>query len=79
MQSDVPMLLAPLTQSDESLLSSVRAGHLTITSLNFIRHICIAFMLSIYVCMTVALPSGHTTCYHTLWGFCVGGFVCLPS
>lgn len=36
MQSDVPMLLAPLTQSDESLLSSVRAGHLTVTNLNFI-------------------------------------------
>lgn len=36
MQSDVPMLLAPLTQNDESLLSSVCSGRLTITSLVFL-------------------------------------------
>lgn len=85
MQSDVPMLLAPLTQNDESLLSSVCAGRLTITRLIFLlsgTHSFSSFfqLLYIYAWMTVFFCSpGHTTCYHTLWGFCVGGFVCLPS
>lgn len=77
MQSDVPMLLAPLTQNDESLLSSVCSSRLTITSLVFLLSGTLLlvhfFSISVYLCLDdciLLLSRSYHLLSHTLGILC---------